>query len=324
VDTATRDRLVAEDARSAEIFKPYLRGQDVRRWRADWNGLWMILLKSSGDSEWPWSRLQGPEAENAFAATCPSLHRHLASWRDELAARSDQGRFWWELRACSYYEAFARPKILYQDITWEAEFALDRAGLFCNNTVYFIPGGDSWLSAVLNSPLLWWYSWKTAQHGKDEALRFFSSFIRAIPVVPPQDHHRETAERIINTLLVIQDERLQTRRLLLDWLAVEHEVTKPSQRLADPFSLSPDELLGEVRKARGKKRPLSATAVRNLRDEHAKSIAPLAERLAEVARLEAELADLVNQAYGLTAAEVDLLWQTAPPRMPVGRPLPAP
>jgi hypothetical protein len=41
-------------------------------------------------------------------------------------------------------------------------------------------------------------------------------------------------------------------------------------------------------------------------------------RRAEAAALERRLADLVNEAYGLTAEEVALLWQTAPPRMPVG------
>jgi hypothetical protein len=32
------------------------------------------------------------------------------------------------------------------------------------------------------------------------------------------------------------------------------------------------------------------------------------------------LGDLVNQAYGLTPAEIVLMWQTAPPRMPTARP----
>jgi hypothetical protein len=43
------------------------------------------------------------------------------------------------------------------------------------------------------------------------------------------------------------------------------------------------------------------------------------ERKAEVLTLERRLAALVNQAYGLTPEEIDLLWHTAPPRMPVGR-----
>lgn len=32
--------------------------------------------------------------------------------------------------------------------------------------------------------------------------------------------------------------------------------------------------------------------------------------------LERELSDLVNAAFGLTPAEVQLMWDTAPPRMP--------
>jgi hypothetical protein len=35
---------------------------------------------------------------------------------------------------------------------------------------------------------------------------------------------------------------------------------------------------------------------------------------------ERTLSDLVNQAYFLTPAEIDLMWQTAPPRMPVPPP----
>ena len=34
-------------------------------------------------------------------------------------------------------------------------------------------------------------------------------------------------------------------------------------------------------------------------------------------KLERTLSDLVNQAYGLTSAEVELMWNTAPPRMPI-------
>ena len=36
---------------------------------------------------------------------------------------------------------------------------------------------------------------------------------------------------------------------------------------------------------------------------------------------ERSLAAMVERAYGLTEAEVALLWRTAPPRMPVSGPL---
>jgi hypothetical protein len=37
----------------------------------------------------------------------------------------------------------------------------------------------------------------------------------------------------------------------------------------------------------------------------------------EVLTLERSLSDLINQAYALTRAEIALMWQTAPPRMPI-------
>jgi hypothetical protein len=47
---------------------------------------------------------------------------------------------------------------------------------------------------------------------------------------------------------------------------------------------------------------------------------PIRERRAEALTLERKVSDLVNQAYSLTPEEIDLMWRTAPPRMP----LPAP
>ena len=42
--------------------------------------------------------------------------------------------------------------------------------------------------------------------------------------------------------------------------------------------------------------------------------------LARLLKLEQEVSNLVNAAYGPTADEVALLWQTAPPRMPISGP----
>jgi hypothetical protein len=69
-------------------------------------------------------------------------------------------------------------------------------------------------------------------------------------------------------------------------------------------------------KAAGK---LSPAALRALCDGYAEQAGPIQQRQAEALRLERRLADLVNQLYELTPEEIDLLWRTAPPRMPLGR-----
>jgi hypothetical protein len=50
------------------------------------------------------------------------------------------------------------------------------------------------------------------------------------------------------------------------------------------------------------------------------TIEPARGRAAETLTLERTLSDLVNQTYGLTSAEITLMWQTARPACPSRRP----
>jgi hypothetical protein len=189
LDTPTKEKLVAADPKSADLFRPYLRGQDIDRWQAVWTGLWMLALKSSGNHPWPWAKA-GEKAEAVFAANYPAVHSHLNQFRDALVKRQDQGEHWWELRACAYWQKFDQPKVMYQDITWAACFCLDTRQTLSNNTVYFLPTQDLWVLASLNAPLAWWFAWRNAQHGKDEALRFFTAFMETFPIPRPTDEAR--------------------------------------------------------------------------------------------------------------------------------------
>ncbi|MBL8793751.1 MAG: hypothetical protein JNM56_07600 [Planctomycetia bacterium] len=58
----------------------------------------------------------------------------------------------------------------------------------------------------------------------------------------------------------------------------------------------------------------------SLREEHGRTIEPARLLATEVLTLERQISDLVNAAYGLTPDEIQLMWDTAPPRMPLPRP----
>jgi hypothetical protein len=71
-----------------------------------------------------------------------------------------------------------------------------------------------------------------------------------------------------------------------------------------------------VQKAREKNKPLSLAQVKALKNEHAKSVAPLQALMTEARQLERHVAELVNAACRLIAEEVAMMWRTEPPRMP--------
>lgn len=317
IDSATRKQLIEEDGNCEELIRPYVRGQDLGRWAANWAGLWMITVKSSDNYTWPWS--EDPEgAEDLFRGSYPSLHEHFKQYEPRLRKRQDKGRFWWELRSCKYWDDFLGPKIMYQEIQYHPSYALDTEEYLGNNKLFFVAYADLFLLGVLNSALMWWHNWRYLPHMKDEALSPVGFRMELLPIVRPRDDVREVVECSVTRRIALASESQNAQCMILDWLRVEYDINKPSKRLQSPLELDGDALVAEVRKARGKKNPLSAAGLKNLRDEHARTIAPAQALAREAAELEKKISDLVNAAYGLTPEEIDLMWKTAPPRMPIG------
>jgi len=98
---------------------------------------------------------------------------------------------------------------------------------------------------------------------------------------------------------------------------MEFGIEKPGQKLDDFAAIGPEAFVEEVRKHRPKgEAPLTHGSLRFLKSATSEMAEPVQQARVEAATLERKLSDLVNQAYGLTDDEVDLLWKTAPPRMP--------
>ena len=191
---------------ATEIIKPYLRGQDIDRWYAPWRGFWMIVLKSSSDQSWPWS-MEQKNAEPIFASNYPSIYDYFVRRNPDemrkMKKRADQGCYWWELRPCSYYALFETSKIIYNDITWTPQFSISANGHYINNTAYLLPTSNRWILSVFNAPIGWWFAWRAAQHGKDEALRYFNTFVESYPIPPSFQDGDEFASETVSRLSVI-------------------------------------------------------------------------------------------------------------------------
>ena len=189
IDEDTRQALVDEDPASADLIRPWLRGRDVRRWRADWKGLHAIATASSANADWPWSGAKTEaDALAVFRKTYPSIHRHLSQFEGKLRRRQDKGRFFWELRSCAYYQAFARPKIVYPEIATEMRAFRDPKGHLTGNTCYILPTDDVCLLAILNSRLLdFWF--RLAMPCLDDPfdggdMRFLAADTQHTPIAP--------------------------------------------------------------------------------------------------------------------------------------------
>ena len=317
IDTATRDRLIADDRSAASIILPYLRGQDVGRWCVSWPGLWMIFARRGIDID-----------------AYPSVKRHLELHRDELTpcpanwqanrpGEKWQGRkegtyAWYELQdAVDYWEDFTRPKIIYQVIQFHSRFALDTDGRLSNDKTFILPTDDPWLLAVLNSPLMWWHNWRFLTHLKDEALSPMGYRVEVLPIAVPNKATKAAAAKTVAAVIAQRRTVLSASAVTLDWLRHEFGLEKPSRELSDVTALDVETFISAVRDALPRSRRLTAAEIGELKREHVTTVEPTRRARGEIIALERKLSDLVNAAYGLTAEEVELMWRTAPPRMPL-------
>ena len=103
VDESIRKRLITEHRSSEQLLKPFLRGRDVKRWKCALPEQYLIKIESSENAQHPWSGKPHAEAERTFAKTYPAIHAWLCepTRRKALIDRYDQGKYFWEMRACT-------------------------------------------------------------------------------------------------------------------------------------------------------------------------------------------------------------------------------
>ena len=317
IDNATRSVLIERDPRSDTVINKFLRGQDVSRWVPEWDGMWLIQLESSGDHKWPWTGLAEADAEVSFQHEFSSLHAFMKPHEAVLRSRTDKGHYWWELRSCAYYAEFAKPKLVYQEIQFHPSYALDETGALLNNKAFMVTTPSPWLLAVLNSPLMWWFNWYYLPHMKDEALSPKGDLMQDLPIAQPTPAQDALAQTHVASLVADTRFLQQNRAAVLDVLRMEYLVEKAGNGLAELTGLSSDEFVAEVLKRRPKNPGgLGFDKLIDLRRLFEEQVVPLKSRRAAMREHERALAKVVNEAYGLTAAEEKLIWATAPPRMP--------
>ena len=302
IDDETKNKIVQADPKSAEIIKPYLRGQDIKRWSSEWQNLWMIRVDSKMNIE-------------EYSA----INDHLSQYRVKLEQRAGK-QLWWQMQGePASWDVFEKPKIIYPDIVWKPQFSIVNQPMYLVNTSYLFAEPDLYLIGVLNSPIIWCYMWRKCSHGKDEALRLFNPFTEVLPIAPPRDQIRDQVESIVTRLIEITKINQTANNDVLDWLQIQYKVKKISRKLENFADLSFEELIEEVLKQLPKSKssdPLGVKGLKSIREAYQEYVPGIQTRKQEALTLEKRLSDLVNQAYQLTPEEIDLMWKTAPPRMP--------
>lgn len=147
IDKTTKERIIKEDPKSAEIIRPILRGRDIKKYSSHFAELYLIATFPS---------------KNYNIEDFPGVKCHLLSFGkkrlSQIGGKESRKRTnnqWFETQdSIGYWEDFSKQKIIYPNMTKFLPFHLDNEHFVTNQKCFIITGKHlAYLTAFLNSSI---------------------------------------------------------------------------------------------------------------------------------------------------------------------------
>ena len=310
IDGATKDRLIAEDPKSAELIKPLLRGRDIQAWMPVWEDQYLLFV--------PWhfprhldTSIQGCsiEAEKDFETQYPAVYQHLQKHKEKLSARNkaETGiRYEWyasQRWAADYHEEFSKPKIMYPNMTSIFPFIYDEKGFFGNDKTFMITANDDtvnlkFITAIFNSKLckLWiWYNCPELQGGTREIRKvYFENF--HIPLDVDMQPLADLTDTQMQNVSLLQEKRSSFLQSLSD----NFDGVKITSALQQFDTMDFKGLMAELKK---QKIRIPVKEQEEWKDYFNDRVAECQELSAQIKTTDNEIDNRVFDLYGLTEEE---------------------
>ena len=215
IDEETKNKLISEDPKSAEIIRPILRGRDIKRYAFSFQDLYLIDIPCGFTNK---NKSRDKSAEEWIKSQYTSIYNFLVTKENELSLtrtkkskglykRDDQGDYWWELRSCNYMDDFYKQKIIYPETTQGAYFYLDENQYFIDKTCFMITGNNlKFLLGNLSSSLFefaYKHIYSSIELGKS-AYQYNKHALILLPIINPTYvslNDKKNIENLVELLL---------------------------------------------------------------------------------------------------------------------------
>jgi hypothetical protein len=291
VDQATHNRLVEQDKKSAELLKPFLRGENIKRWRVEPEGSFLINI--------PRSKIDIDDY--------PAIRDWLKPFKKDLEKRATKQE-WWELQQSqlAYQSHFGLPKIVYPDITESAKFSRDPSGAFIDCTVFQISNADLSLLCYLNSKVAWYFWTRLTPELRGGFVRLKAQYVSLLPLPDlalGEKRFRELGESCNGAAACRFSIQSTTRHRILDLAPSEHQ--KLSRKLDQWWTLDFAGFREEVKRVFRNEIPVKERG--EWEGYLEKNAAEVRKLGAEIEKTEREIDALVYRLFDLTPGEITLL-----------------
>ncbi len=297
IDGKTRQKLIDEDSRSAEIISPLLRGRDITAWVTENQDMYLIN---------PHNGIKEKNIPPVNIEDYPAIKNYLDQYITQLTKRGDKGETPYNMRNCAYLDEFAKQKIVYPNMTKYLPFCYDETKSSANQKCYILTTKDEsislkFLTAVFNSKLIkLWIRCVCPELGEDRR-EIGKIYFEKLHV--PTDNQQPFIE-LADTMLALNKELQEKRARFLRRLQDNMPEIKINGTLETFDTLDFAGFVAELKKQKIK---LSLVQQDEWEDYFNQYKAACSELVSKIADTDKVIDTCVYALYGLTEEEIAII-----------------
>ncbi len=193
IDEAQKQYFCKQDGINEEMIKPFLTGAETKRYRIESKNNYIILTRIGVDIE-----------------KYPSILAHLNKYKNILEKRWDKGEYWYELRGCSYYELFEKPKIVWGNLSTKASFAFDSGdNFYVNAPACILPTDSKFVLGLLNSSLMSYFLKSICAERQGGFIEQKPVYVSQVPIKKPTEIEERTMVDLVNRMLMLNKDLVE-------------------------------------------------------------------------------------------------------------------
>jgi len=308
--------LLKQDDPKGEILKPFLEGKDLKRWRAESRGLYLIFTRRGVDID-----------------AYPLIKAHLDQFKERLEPKPKdwpKGKLWSGRKAgpyqwyeiqdtVAYFEEFEKDKITWGNLQNSPAFVFDKKQYFINAPSPILVTSEEWVVGYLNSNVVWFILLNIAIARSGGFIECKPIYINQIPIPLATEEQKKSIADLVKKCQTVAKSRYDLEQIVqhrfIENLRPENNVLPLNTKMKQWWKLETvTELRKEARKAFKLKKAESLKEDLNDLDNQDKWEKYLKDKTQEwqgytqkISGLEQQINEAVYALFKLTDNEIKLL-----------------
>ncbi len=218
ISESIKNSLIKKNHKNKDIIKPLLQGRDIKKWFVSDSKTYILLTRFDIN----------------IPKEYPDVFSHLKNFEKNLVNRADQGKNWWNLRACKYYSEFEKDKIVWGLTADKWAYALDTKKHYLPSNAYILTSDKinlKYILGVLNSKVMQFYFSQIGIMTAGGAYTLKYSTIKKFPLVIP-------SEKTQNEVIEVVDKIIEMKKKNVDVSNYEKKLDKLIYKI---YRITPEE-----------------------------------------------------------------------------------